>query len=130
MDDSTAALPADWFDSTLGWISMFIEAAGVAVIVAGILVAFVTAALGMTRNRSYDDIYRGFRIRLARGILLGLEFLVAGDIIGTVAVEPSLQNLAVLAGIVLIRTFLSFSLQLEIEGRLPWQQTRSEPGAR
>ncbi|HWT29829.1 MAG TPA: DUF1622 domain-containing protein, partial [Propylenella sp.] len=71
---------------------------------------------------TWDEAYHAFRTSLARGILLGLEFLVAADIIGTVAVEPTLQNLAVLGLIVLIRTFLSFSLQLEIEGRWPWQR--------
>jgi uncharacterized membrane protein len=63
---------------------------------------------------------RLYRANLGRGILLGLELLVAADIIGTVAVTPSLANLAVLGGIVLIRTFLSFSLEVEIEGRWPW----------
>ena len=65
--------------------------------------------------------YEPFRTTLARSILLGLEFLVAADIIGTVAVDPTLQNLWVLGLIVLIRTALSFALQIEISGRLPWQ---------
>ena len=65
-------------------------------------------------------------LALARSILLGLELLVAGDIINTVAVEPTLRSLAVLAGIVLIRTFLSVSLEVEIEGRWPWQAPRAE----
>ena len=67
---------------------------------------------------------------LGRSILLGLEFLVAADIIHTVAVDPTLQSLSVLAGIVLIRTFLSFSLEVEIEGRWPWQKRRSAGKAR
>lgn len=66
-----------------------------------------------------------FRSNLGRSILLGLEFLVAADIINTVAVEPSVQSLIVLAGIVLIRTFLSFSLEVEITGRWPWQRRAS-----
>jgi hypothetical protein len=70
--------------------------------------------------------YRRYRANLGRGILLGLELLVAADIIGTVAVTPSLQNLAVLGLIVLIRTFLSFSLEVEIEGRWPWQRAGAE----
>jgi uncharacterized membrane protein len=67
-----------------------------------------------------------FRSSFGRAILLGLEFLIAGDIINTVAVRPTLESVAVLAGIVLIRTFLSFSLELEIEGRWPWQRKRGE----
>ncbi len=63
-----------------------------------------------------------FRSNLGQSILLGLEFLVAADIINTVGVEPTLSSLAVLAGIVAIRTFLSFSLEVEIAGRWPWQR--------
>ena len=70
--------------------------------------------------------YYAFRRRLARSILLGLEFLIAADIIRTVAVQPTIENLAVLDIIVLIRTFFSFSLEVESEGRWPWQ--RSRPG--
>jgi uncharacterized membrane protein len=69
-----------------------------------------------------DDAYEFFRRRLGRAILLGLEFLVAADIIRTVAVTPTGESVAVLGGIVLIRTFLSFSLQLEMTGAWPWQQ--------
>ena len=67
-----------------------------------------------------------FRSSLGRAILLGLEFLVAADIINTVAVTPTLLSVAVLAGIVIIRTFLSFSLEVEIEGRWPWQRRKGE----
>jgi uncharacterized membrane protein len=68
--------------------------------------------------------YRRFRQDLGRGILLGLEFLVAADIIRTVAVAPTLENVLVLGLIVLIRTFLSIALQVEIDGVLPWARTR------
>ncbi|WP_212742887.1 DUF1622 domain-containing protein [Sphingomonas sp. 2SG] len=70
-----------------------------------------------------------FRSGLGRSILLGLEFLVAADIINTVAVEPTIESLLVLASIVLIRTFLSFSLKVEIDGRWPWQKGQSAPEA-
>jgi uncharacterized membrane protein len=66
------------------------------------------------------EAYRDYRQHLGRAILLGLEFLVAGDIINTVAVDPTFRSVGVLAGIVAIRTFLSFSLEVEIEGRWPW----------
>jgi uncharacterized membrane protein len=68
-----------------------------------------------------EEVYRIVRTVFGRSILLGLEFLVAADIIRTVAVQPSLENVAVLGLIVLIRTFLSFSLEVEIDGRWPWQ---------
>ena len=71
------------------------------------------------------DVYRWFREQLGRSILLGLEFLVAADIIRTVAVTPDARSVAILAGIVLIRTFLSFSLQLEVTGYWPWQAARA-----
>lgn len=103
-----------------------IDAIGVAVIAGGaLLAAFMT--VGRAR-RPDGDAYNFFRQRLGRAILLGLEFLVAADIIRTVAVTPDAQSVAVLGGIVLIRTFLSFSLQLEVTGAWPWQQ-RSMAGA-
>jgi uncharacterized membrane protein len=98
-----------------------IDAAGVGVMVLGGIVA---TAAAVTRTRDAET-YRRYRQQLGRSILLGLEFLVAADIIRTVAVTPTLTSIAVLAGIVLIRTFLSFSLELEITGRWPWQ---SRPG--
>jgi uncharacterized membrane protein len=111
-----------WFDTGLHWIALVIEAAGVAVIVLGALAAIVVFVLRLARGGEWSGTYHGFRTSLARAILLGLEFLVAADIIGTVAVEPTLANLYVLGLIVLIRTFLSFSLEVEINGRWPWQE--------
>jgi hypothetical protein len=72
--------------------------------------------------RGESDVYRRCRQQLSRAILLGLELLVAGDVVRTVAASPSLTGVAVLAPIVLIRTFLSFSLEVETTGRWPWQQ--------
>lgn len=108
----------------------------------GIIVLGSFAALGaflvqvLKRTKSIDSNVSALRSNLGSAILLGLEFLVAGDIINTVAIEPSLDSLLVLGGIVLIRTFLSFSLEMEIEGRWPWQKKAStaeapdEPGKR
>lgn len=98
---------------------MTVDGAGVAVIVVGIVVATWRALFAAPPDGL--DRYSAYRQRLGRAILLGLELLVAGDIIKTVAVAPTLQNMAVLGAIVLIRTFLSFSLELEINGRWPWQ---------
>ncbi|MBG6192406.1 putative membrane protein [Arthrobacter sp. CAN_A212] len=99
-----------------------IEVAGVLVIVAGMLVATLLAAAALMKRKE-RDIYDTYRRRLGRSILLGLEFLVAGDIIRTVAVTPTFYSVGVLALIVLIRTFLSFSLELEITGKWPWQKS-------
>jgi uncharacterized membrane protein len=97
-----------------------IDAIGVAVIAGGALLA-VFMTIGRIRQED-GGAYEFFRRRLGRAILLGLEFLVAADIIRTVAVTPTGESVAVLGGIVLIRTFLSFSLQLEMTGAWPWQQ--------
>lgn len=97
-----------------------IDVLGVVAIVVGVLYASLDAALRGVRRRS--PIYTRFRRVLGRAILLGLELLVAADIIKTVAVTPTLESVGVLAIIVLIRTFLSWSLELEISGRWPWQK--------
>jgi uncharacterized membrane protein len=108
------------YDDVIEKIGMAIDAAGVAVIVSGGAIAFATAAL--RRSRRETGVYQRFRQQLGQTILLGLEFLVAGDIVRTVAASPNLTSVAILAAIVLIRTFLSFSLEVEITGRWPWQK--------
>lgn len=102
-------------------ITRIIELCGIAVILVGAAASFVGYAAGYGRDGA-ESAYRALRSNLGRSILLGLELLVAADIINTVAIEPTLESLAVLAGIVLIRTFLSFSLEVEIDGRWPWQK--------
>jgi len=99
-----------------------IDVMGVVAIVVGVLVALVDAAI--RRLRRDGPVYARFRRVLGRGILIGLELLVAADIIRTVAVEPTLESVSVLGLIVLIRTFLSWSLEVEIAGRWPWQKSR------
>lgn len=101
-----------------------VDAVGVAIIVVGTLSATVLAAIRISRRQA--GVYRGYRRRVGRSILLGLEFLVVSDIIRTVAVEPTYASVGVLAVIVGIRTFLSFSLELEITGRWPWQKPVAE----
>lgn len=117
------------FATVLHWIVRAIEVAGVAVIVIGAVLATATYLRARLGNGSTDGAFRAYRSDLGKAILLGLEFLVAADIINTVAVDPTLDGLAVLAGIVLIRTFLSFSLEVEIEGKWPWQRARAAPDA-
>lgn len=104
-------------------MAKLIELSGLAVIVIGGLVSVFRY---LRNSYSGKEAYAGFRRDLGRSILLGLEFLVAGDIIATIAIEPTLESVAVLAVIVLIRTFLSFSLELEINGRWPWQAEKKE----
>jgi len=97
-----------------------VDGVGVFIVAAGALVA--TARLLVHKAHNTGNYYSSYRQDIGRAILLGLEFLIAGDIIRTVVVAPTIQNVLVLGLIVLIRTFLSLSLQLEIEGRLPWQR--------
>ena len=107
-------------------VTRVVEIAGTAIIVAGAFGSLASFLAGLVRRVSEREVLIAtFRSSLGRSILLGLEFLVAADIINTVAVEPTIRSLLILAGIVLIRTFLSFSLEVEIEGRWPWQKSRS-----
>lgn len=126
------------FAESMELVGRTMDAAGVAAIVAGALVAALFALDPRRRFGTEGDAYTAFRRRLGRAILLGLELLVAADIIRTVAISPSYDSVGLLALIVLIRTFLSWSLELEISGRWPWQkggahtppaQTTSEPAA-
>ncbi len=117
-------------DAAMHLIATAIEVVGVAVIVVGALLAGALFLYRGFGSSGWNTAYEWFRADLGRGILLGLEFLVAGDIIGTVAVAPTFESLGVLAAIVLIRTFLSFSLEVEIEGRWPWQRHSRANGNR
>lgn len=115
------------FIEVIETVGKAIDGVGVAVIAVG---ALLSAAWALAQLRAGSgDVYRIFRERLGRSILLGLEFLVAADIIRTVAVTPNATSVAVLAGIVLIRTFLSFSLQLEVTGYWPWQSAKARSQA-
>jgi uncharacterized membrane protein len=93
-----------------------------------IVVATVTGALHylVHVNRQVGDAYEQYKVHLGKALLLGLEFLVAADIIRTVALEPTLQNVVILGLLVVVRTFLSWSLVVEIEGRWPWQRPPEE----
>ncbi len=119
------------FSEAVELVGKGIDTAGVVIMVIGVLLAGARAVVSARRH--VPDVYRRFRQQLGRSILLGLELLVAADIIRTVAVTPSLSNVLVLALIVAIRTFLSFSLELEITGRWPWQTSpnaaTTTPGA-
>ncbi len=110
-------------EHSIALVGFLIEAAGVAVIMLG----FMYASARYVRNlfdMHADAAFVAYRRQLARALILGLEFLIAGDIIRTVVVESTLQSVAVLGLIVLIRTFLSITLHLEVEGRWPWQAAK------
>ena len=109
------------FELIIGAVGTAVDVAGVFVIVAGALLVTGLFGYRMLRGEELAATYRLYRHGLGRAILLGLEFLVAGDIIRTVAVSPTFGSVGVLGLIVLVRTFLSFSLEVELEGRWPWQ---------
>jgi|SRR5690606_15494151 len=103
------------------WTAMAIEIIGILIIIVGAAVS-----LGRFLLKKQGEDFRSFQIireELGRAILLGLEFLVAADIILTVVFDASFENILKLGLIVLIRTFLSFALEIEIEGKLPWKQS-------
>lgn len=105
-----------------------LDAAGVVVIVGGAVFSIAGVVVTSLQRHGVHHTYRSFRQNLARSILLGLEFLVAGDIIRTVAGDFSLQSVGVLAIIVVIRTFLGLEFEMEIEGRWPWQRSHEGKG--
>ena len=107
-------------------VAKIVELFGIAIIAFGAFGTLALFAVRFANGANRDDAVAGFRSSLGRAILLGLEFLVAADIINTVAVTPTLISVAVLAGIVIIRTFLSFSLEVEIEGRWPWDRKKGQ----
>lgn len=113
-------------DNWLRLIALLIEVGAVAVLVLGALAASFFFVVDLRNRESFEAVFHRYRVGLARSLLLAVELLVAADLIGTVVVEPTIENLAVLGFIVLIRTFLSFSLEVEIQGRFPWR--RQVPG--
>ena len=115
------------FKEAIEHVGLIIDGAGALVIVFGLILATIHFFNNLSQRAA--DPYRTFRQNLGRGILLGLEFLVAADIIRTVAVEPTLQSVLVLGLIVLIRTFLSIALEVEVDGRWPWQRAAVDGGS-
>ena len=108
--------------STLAeWSVAIIEIVGILIMAVFASYALLVKPVVLFRQGKAETIFREIRQNLGRGILLGLEFLVAADIIHTVAVELTLQAVATLAIVVVIRTFLSFALEVELTGRWPWQ---------
>lgn len=115
------------FEDVMQLTVQFVEGIGVAILVIGIVAALVIATIRSVRGTARPSVYRDTRLMVGRVLLLGIEVLVAGDIIRTVAIELTLTGVAELAGIVAIRTFLSWSIELETEGRWPWRSHPVDP---
>lgn len=104
------------------WAALIIEVLGAVVIVAGVIrVAITKGTVRYLFQLDKPGAYESYKHQLGKALLLGLELLVAGDVVRTVALEPTLDHVAVLGLLVLIRTFLGWSLAVEIEGCWPWQ---------
>jgi uncharacterized membrane protein len=107
-------------------LAKLLELVGVAIIVGGIVLATLKFVREGRRSGDWQSAYPGYRSNIGRGILLGLELLVGADIISTITAPLTFESVGLLAAIVLIRTFLSFSLETEIEGCWPWQRAAKD----
>lgn len=112
--------------SIIEWSGTAFELAGVAILIVGSLISLARFVERIVRRQQGTRAYRALREGLGRAILLGLEFLVAADIVRSVALEPTFQSIGVLGLLVLVRTFLSWSLEVEVTGTWPWR--RAAPG--
>jgi uncharacterized membrane protein len=122
----TGLEPSPLFSKVAHDVAKGIEIVGIGIIVIGAILASALFIREWIRGLEFLKTYRRYRERLGQAILLGLEFLVAADIIGTVAVDPTFRNVGILGAVVAIRTFLSFALEVEIQGRWPWQAVRGQ----
>ena len=116
------------FEEIVSIAGYAIEASGVLVVIIGSILA-TYAFVRSVRTLPDGVAYTNYRRQLGRSIILGLEFLIAGDIIRTVVVENTIESILILGLIVLIRTFLSVTLHLEVEGRWPWQAEKHDSPA-
>ena len=113
--------------AAIEWAALGIEVLGAVVIIAGVLrVAITKGTVRYLFRLDEPGAFGSYKHQMGRSLLLGLEFLVAGDVVRTVALEPTLLNISVLGLLVLVRTFLSWSLAVEIEGHWPWQAQQSD----
>jgi uncharacterized membrane protein len=122
-------MPTEQAHVVVDHLARILELAGVAIILGGIVLATAIFAREGYGSGRWREAYEEYRSNLGRGILLGLELLVGADIISTITAPLTIQSVGLLAGIVAIRTFLSFSLETEIEGCWPWQRAAKEANA-
>ena len=116
------------FESVFSTIAVIFETAGVIVMIVGFVIALVLAARALARREAGEKAFTILRTTLGSSILLGLEVLVAADLVRTITSKPSLEEAAILGMIVIIRTILSMSIQIEIEGTLPWRRALLRSG--
>lgn len=114
------------FEDVMQRVVQGFEIAGVGVLVVGSVVAFVRFAIDLVHGLRAEA-YENVRLGIGRAILLGLEILIIADIVETITVDPTLESAITLGIIVLVRTFLSFSLEIELEGVVPWRKRAREP---
>ncbi|MGL4995919.1 MAG: DUF1622 domain-containing protein [Deefgea sp.] len=107
---------------TLHSVAMAVEYLGIGILLLSTLIGLALFTRDLLQTRQLEPAYHALRQQLGRGILLSLEFLIISDIIYTIAIELTLDNLFKLGLVVLIRTFLSFTMELELSGRWPWQK--------
>jgi uncharacterized membrane protein len=119
------------FEDSMELVVRAFEVVGVAILAVGSIIAMLRAADSL-RKGPRQSVYEQARRDVARSILLGLEILIIADIVQTITIDPTLESAVTLALIVLVRTFLSFSLEIELDGVLPWRKApeRSQPGDR
>jgi uncharacterized membrane protein len=114
------------FSEIMEKVTRGFETVGVAILVVGVAVAFIRAVLDL-RHEDARRAYERLRQDIGRSLLLGLEVLIAADLVRTVTIDPTLQSAIFLGVIVLVRTFLSFSLEIELDGVVPWRKRTTAP---
>jgi uncharacterized membrane protein len=113
------------FGQGMEWVVQGFELVGVAILALGGLAAIVRGAIAYARDER-QGLYKRVRSEVGRAILLGLEVLIIADIVLTVTIDQTIESAVTLGIIVLVRTFLSFSLEIEMDGTVPWRRTRAE----
>lgn len=116
----------NWVIQVAEWTVAITELLGLGIIAFTAVYSIAIAGIHVIKGYDSEGIFREVRQRLGRGILLGLEFLIAADIILTVAIDLTFESVGVLALIVLVRTFLSFTLEVELTGTWPWQRSSQQ----
>ena len=116
------------YEESISEVVKVVEAFGAGIMVLGGFATFVVFARDVLRMRTADAPYKALRRNLGRCILLGLEVLIVADIVRTIIVDPTLESVAVLGAIVVIRIILSFSLEVEIDGVWPWRRRQADAG--
>jgi uncharacterized membrane protein len=117
------------FENWIEVLGSLVDTAGVGIIIVGIVIATVIFLRQFFRPQQAKSAYKSYREHVGQALLMGLELLVAADIIRTVAIAPTLESVIVLGVIVLIRTFLSWSLEVELNNRWPWQRPSASEDA-